>query len=391
MAVATLKHFIHHESAGGIVLFVTAVLAMIVANSGWSGAYYDFMHVPVAVQLGNFAIDKPLLLWVNDGLMAIFFFLIGLEVKREVLQGELADPSQIVFPAFAALGGMVVPVGVYLLVTGGDPAAFAGWAVPAATDIAFALGILSLLGNRVPLSLKMFLLALAIFDDIGAILIIALFFGGDLSVYSLIWAGGGMALLVLFNVLGVRRASLFVLVGVFVWASVLKSGIHATLAGALIAMVIPLKTKGAHGEPLLTHMEHALHPWVAFFILPLFAFMNAGVPLAQMTPSMLLDPIPLGIALGLLVGKAVGVFGAAWLGTILGLCRKPGDLQWRFIFGTALLAGVGFTMSLFIGTLAFTDDRTIDLVRVGVISGSLIAGLLGYLWLRWALPKNQSQ
>jgi NhaA family Na+:H+ antiporter len=388
MPVATLKHFVQHESTGGIVLFGAAMVAMVVANSGLSDLYDVFMHLPVAVQIGGYSIDKTLLHWVNDGLMAVFFFFIGLEVKREVLMGELSDASQIVLPALAAFGGMVVPIGIYIAVTAGDPAAGAGWAVPAATDIAFALGILSLLGPRVPLSLKIFLLALAIFDDIGAILIIALFFGSNLSIVSLIWAGAGLSIMVLFNFLGVKRVELYLFVGIFVWASVLESGIHATLAGVIMAFTIPLRVNDVTGQPLLSHLEHMLHPWVAFLILPAFAFMNAGVSFEGMHLGMVLTPIPLGIILGLVVGKLVGVFGMAWLGTLVGLARKPDDLTWAHIAGVALLAGIGFTMSLFIGTLAYEDVQAIDLVRIGVISGSLIAGSLGYLWLHIVLPKE---
>ncbi|TDI60393.1 MAG: Na+/H+ antiporter NhaA [Alphaproteobacteria bacterium] len=386
MAVATLKNFIHHESTGGIVLFAAALVAMVVANSGLSDAYQEFMHLPLAVQIGSYSIDKSLLHWVNDGLMAIFFFFIGLEVKREVLQGELSNASQIVLPALAAFGGMVVPVGVYLAVTAGDPVASAGWAVPAATDIAFALGILSLLGPRVPLSLKIFLLALAIFDDIGAILIIALFFGSDLSIVSLAWASAGLSIMVLFNFLGVKRTELYLFVGILVWAAVLESGIHATLAGVIMAFTIPLRTDDASGQPLLPHLEHMLHPWVAFLILPAFAFTNAGVSFEGLHLGMLLTPIPLGVILGLVVGKVVGVFGMAWLGTFVGLCRIPDDLTWSYIVGVAMLAGIGFTMSLFIGTLAFEDDQSINLVRIGVIVGSLIAGTMGYFWLNATLP-----
>ncbi len=273
----------------------------------------------------------------------------------------------------AAFGGMVVPVGIYLLVTAGDPVASAGWAVPAATDIAFALGILSLLGPRVPLSLKIFLLALAIFDDIGAILIIALFFGSDLSITSLAWAGAGLSIMVLF-------------VGIVVWAAVLESGIHATLAGVIMAFTIPLRTDDVTGQPLLSHLEHMLHPWVAFLILPAFAFTNAGVSFEGLNLGMLLTPIPLGVVLGLVVGKVVGVFGMAWLGTLVGLCKKPDDLTWAYIVGVAMLAGIGFTMSLFIGTLAFEDVQSINLVRIGVITGSLIAGAMGYFWLNAFLP-----
>ncbi len=386
MPVATLKHFIHHESTGGIVLFAAALVAMVVANSPFADAYQEFMHLPVAVQIGSYSIDKTLLHWVDDGLMAIFFFFIGLEVKREVLQGELSDASQIVMPALAAIGGMVVPVGIYLVVTAGDPVASAGWAVPAATDIAFALGIRALLGPRVPLSLKVFLLALAIFDDIGAILIIALFFGSDLSIGSLIWAGGGLSVMALFNFLGVKRTELYLFVGIIVWAAVLESGIHATLAGVIMAFTIPLRTDDVTGQPLLSHLEHMLHPWVAFLILPAFAFTNAGVSFEGLNLGMLLTPIPLGVILGLVVGKLVGVFGMAWLGTVVGLCRKPDELTWACIAGVAMLAGIGFTMSLFIGSLAFEDVQSTNLVRIGVITGSLMAGVMGYFWLNAFLP-----
>jgi NhaA family Na+:H+ antiporter len=276
------------------------------------------------------------------------------------------------------------------VVTAGDPVASAGWAVPAATDIAFALGILSLLGPRVPLSLKVFLLALAIFDDIGAILIVALFFGSDLSIGSLVWAGGGLSIMALFNFLGVKRTELYLFVGIIVWAAVLESGIHATLAGVIMAFTIPLRTDDVTGQPLLSHLEHMLHPWVAFLILPAFAFTNAGVSFEGLNLGMLLTPIPLGVILGLVVGKLVGVFGMAWLGTVVGLCRKPDELTWAYIAGVAMLAGIGFTMSLFIGSLAFEDAQSTNLVRIGVITGSLMAGVMGYFWLNAFLPATSA-
>lgn len=332
--------------------------------------------------IGAFSIAKPLLLWINDGLMAIFFLLVGLEIKREVLEGELSTVRQASLPGIAAVGGMVVPALVYMAFNAGDPALMRGWAIPTATDIAFALGVLALLGTRAPASLKIFLLALAIIDDLGAIVIIALFYTEKLSLTALGGALAGVAVLVALNLGGVRRLAPYVLAGVFVWVCVLKSGVHATLAGVAIGFSVPLRPKDNAGEAPLTHLEHMLHPWVTYAILPIFAFANAGVSLTGTSVAAALSPLTLGIGLGLFVGKQVGVLAFSWLAIRLGIGSMPAGATWSHIYGVALLTGIGFTMSLFIGTLAFDDPALAAPVRIGVLGGSLLCGALGYLVLR---------
>ena len=375
---------LHHEAASGVLLMAAAVAALVLDNSPLRWLYDAMLSTQVAVQIGALSLDKPLLLWINDGLMAVFFFLVGLEIKRELVDGELSTWDQAALPAVAAVGGMMVPAAIYAAMNAGDAAALRGWAIPAATDIAFALGVLALLGKRVPVALKVFLLALAIIDDLGAILIIAIFFTADLSLVSLAVAGVCTAALVAINVAGVRRVAPYVLIGVVMWVAVLKSGIHATLAGVIVALTIPMSATEEDGEPLLQQLEHALHPWVVFLVMPLFAFANAGVALGGLALADLLAPVPLGIALGLFVGKQVGVFGFAWLGVRMGLCRLPDGVSWVHVYGAGLLAGIGFTMSLFIGTLAFADPAMATGVRLGVLSGSLLSGVAGYLVLRLA-------
>jgi NhaA family Na+:H+ antiporter len=377
--VSALREFLRLEAAGGILLAAAALLALAMANSPLQGLYDGFLDTPVEVRVGALQIAKPLLLWINDGLMAVFFFLVGLELKREALEGELSTPSQVVLPALAAAGGMAVPGAIYAAFNWGDPVTIEGWAIPTATDIAFALGVLSLLGERVPAGLKMFLLTLAILDDLGAIVIIAIFYTANLSPLSLAVAGAALALLVAFNRIGVTRLAPYLLVGLVLWVSVLKSGVHATLAGVALALIIPRHATG--------DLEHDLHPTVAYAILPLFAFANAGVSLAGLTPGVLLAPVPLGIAAGLVVGKAVGVFAVSFLAVSLGFARLPTGANWGALFGVSLLCGIGFTMSLFIGGLAFESSgaQYMAQTRLGIIAGSLLAGIAGYLVLRYAL------
>ena len=374
-----LRQFLKLEAAGGFVLMGAAILALILANTPLAWLYDGLLDTPVAVQVGALKIAKPLLLWINDGLMAVFFLLVGLEIKREVAEGELSSWDRAALPAVAAIGGIVVPAALYLLVNAGSPATLRGWAIPTATDIAFALGVLTLLGARAPAALKIFLLALAIIDDLGAIIIIALFYTEDLSLLSLALAGAGVLMLAILNLAGVKRLAPYLLIGVAIWVCVLKSGIHATLAGVAVALLVP-RGEGEHG--LLRHLEHMLHPWVTFAIMPIFAFANAGVSFASASPGDLLGPLPLGIAVGLFVGKQAGVFGASWLGVRLGLCRLPEGVGWAALYGVCLITGIGFTMSLFIGSLAFGDPQHATGIRLGVFLGSILSGLAGYLLLR---------
>ncbi|HSV29799.1 MAG TPA: Na+/H+ antiporter NhaA [Candidatus Omnitrophota bacterium] len=373
-----LKRFLKLEASGGIVLVAAAAFAMLLANGPLAFFYTALLDLPVAVLVGALEIHKPLILWINDGLMAVFFLLVGLEIKREVAQGELSSIGQAALPAIGAVGGMAVPALVYVLLNLGHPPNLAGWAIPSATDIAFALGVLALMGNRAPASLKLFLLALAVMDDLGAIVIIALFYTADLSTTALALAGIAVAGLAALNMFGVRKLGPYLLVGVFLWVCVLKSGVHATLAGVVVGLAIPLKG-GTAGD-----LEHKLHPWVAYLILPVFAFANAGVPLAGVTLGALLQPVPLGIMLGLFVGKQVGIFTTCWLAIRLGWAKLPEGATWLQFYGVGVLAGIGFTMSLFIGTLAFPEEAGHGAgVRLGVLSGSLLSAVLGagVLWL----------
>ena len=389
MVARALEKFINHEASSGVFLLLAAALALALDNSPLAWLYDGLLTTPVSVQIGALALDKPLLLWINDGLMAVFFFLVGLEIKREVLQGQLSSRDRIALPGIAALGGMAIPALIYLLTTGGDPALIDGWAIPAATDIAFALGILALLGSRVPLALKIFLLALAIIDDLGAIVIIALFYTAQLSPVMLLGAGGALALLVILNLIGVRKLTPYMLLGIVMWVFVLKSGVHATLAGVALALTIPLTTR--EGEGPLERLEHALHPWVAFMVMPVFAFANAGVPLAGLNLEMLMQPLTLGIALGLCIGKPVGIFASVWLAVKTGIARLPDEVNWAQIFGVSALAGIGFTMSLFIGTLAFESPESAAGVRLGVLGGSFISALVGLALLWRAIPAERPE
>ena len=376
--------FLQLESAGGLLLMLAAALALVVANTPLARFYELLLDTPVAVRIGALEIAKPLLLWINDGLMAVFFFLIGLELKRELIEGELADRRNIILPGIGAVGGMAVPALIYIFFNRGDATAMSGWAIPAATDIAFALGILSLLGSQVPRSVKIFLTSLAIFDDIGAILIIAFFYTSKISLTALAVVGVCIAVLFLMSRLKVEARSLFILVGVVMWTAMLKSGVHATLAGVVLAMFIPMRSGGDPSYSPLKSLEHDLHSVVAFCILPIFAFTNAGIGLAGVTAAQILHGVPVGVALGLFLGKQVGVFGLCWLAIRAGLTTLPTGMNWRGLYGTAALTGVGFTMSLFIGSLAF-EQTGVDLLfdeRIGIIAGSLAAGILGFLVLR---------
>ncbi len=369
-----------------------AALAMIVANSPLSTYYELLLELPVEIRVGTFEIDKPLLLWINDGLMAVFFFLIGLELKREVLQGHLSSLRAASLPAFAAVGGMAAPAAIYAAFNWGDPIAMAGWAIPAATDIAFALGVLALLGDRVPPALKAFLLSLAIFDDIGAIVVIALFYTADLSFLALVVAAILLAGLTWLNRSGVRSPGPYFILGIPLWIAVLKSGVHATLAGVALAMFIPLlvRDNAETSDPVappLHRLEHSLHPWVAFGVLPIFAFANAGVPIFELSISDLLHPVPLGIIGGLVIGKVVGILAMSGLAVALAGASLPQGSRWSHMVGTSLLAGIGFTMSLFIASLAFEHgaEAYLGLERIGILTASLIAGVSGYLVLRATL------
>jgi NhaA family Na+:H+ antiporter len=380
-----IVEFLRLESAGGILLVATALLALIVANSPLYDIYQRLLDMRVAVIVGNIEIDKTLLLWINDGLMAVFFLLIGLEVKREVVEGELSSVQQASLPIIGAFGGLIVPALVFAFFNYDDSAAMNGWAIPAATDIAFALGVLSLLGSRVPVSLKILLMAIAIVDDIAAILIIAVFYSDDISTFALMLAAAACVVMFIINKRGVGGPGAYILIGVFMWVCMIKSGVHATLAGVVTAMFIPLscEREGKTVSPA-KHLEHILHPWVAFMIMPVFAFANAGVSFAGLAPRDFLGDVPVGIALGLFVGKQVGIFGLIWLSIVVGLAKRPPGTTWPQLYGTTVLAGIGFTMSLFIGNLAYQHGNFeyAAAVRVGVMAGSLMSGILGYVVLR---------
>lgn len=385
MLVDKLKEFLRLEAASGILLLLAAILAMVAANSPAQHYYDALLKTPVTVAVGQLEISKPLLLWINDGLMAIFFFLIGLEVKREVLAGELSDPSRVVLPIIAAVGGMAVPALIYSAINWGDPIAMRGWAIPSATDIAFALGVLALLGSRIPQALKLFLMTLAIIDDLGAIVIIALFYTADLSVSSLSIAIAAVIGLFILNRRGVLSLVPYMLIGLVLWTAVLKSGVHATLAGVVTAFFIPFKREAGQSQTQLERLEHDLHPSVAYGILPLFAFANAGIPFGGIGVDSFLHPIPLGIALGLFLGNQIGVLGFSWITIKLGISKLPQNVTWVQLYGAALLCGIGFTMSLFVGSLAFEQGGSHSAIdeRLGILIGSLLAGIAGYLVLRF--------
>lgn len=385
-----LTDFLKNEASSGLALMAMAVLALIVANSPLAPLYEGLLKVPVEVRVGGLEIAKPLLLWINDGLMAVFFFLVGLEVKREVLAGELSRPSQVAFPALAALGGMAAPAVIFAALNRTDPTAMQGWAIPVATDIAFALGVLALFGQRVPVALKVFLLTVAVLDDLASIVIIAVFYTSNLSVVSLALAGVVVAGMVVLNRLNVRHVAPYVLLGAALWVLVLKSGVHATLSGVVAAFAIPYLKGEGEDESLAEHFEHTLHPWVAFGVLPVFAFANAGVSLGGLSLGFLLEPVPLGIAAGLFFGKQAGVFGLSWLGARLGIARPPEGVRWRELYAVALLCGIGFTMSLFISSLAYEGlgPGLARASRVGILAGTLLAAVAGSAMLHVALPRR---
>lgn len=385
----TMQQLLKHESTSGILLVIAAVMAMITVNSPAQTLYDALLNTPVEVRIGALQIAKPLLLWVNDGLMALFFLLVGLEIKREILHGELADPAKAALPVMAAIGGMLMPALIYAAFNQGDGVAMRGWAIPTATDIAFALGVLSLLGKRVPPALKLFLLTLAIVDDLGAIVIIALFYTAELSVTSLAVAAAALLMLLLFNRRGVLSLSPYLLVGLVMWVAVLKSGVHATLAGVLLAFFIPLRPAPGENHTLAEGLEHDLHGSVAFMILPLFAFMNTGVALGGLSLDSIINPVPLGIATGLFIGKPLGVMLFCWLAIQLRLAKMPHGVGWWELYGVAVLAGIGFTMSLFISSLAFAqgDPHFVVDERIGILLGSVLSAVYGYGLLRWRLAK----
>lgn len=392
MVIKPLQVFLRMESAGGLLLMMAAVLALIVANSPLAPYHQAFLDLPIEVRVGSFGIAKPLFLWVNDGLMAVFFFLVGLELKREVIEGHLSSLRQASLPAFAALGGMLVPAAIYAAFNWGNPVAMDGWAIPTATDIAFALGVLSLLGKRVPTALKAFLLSVAIFDDFGAIVVIALFYTAQLSMFSLMAAAVFIVGLACLNRFGVMRPAAYFVIGIPLWIAVLKSGVHATLAGVVLAMFIPLRVPGnaQSSESPLRQLEHSLHPWVAFGVLPIFAFANAGVAITGLSLADVLHSVPMGIVTGLLFGKQIGVLAMSWLAVRLGLATLPEGVGRVQFYGTALLCGIGFTMSLFIASLAFEQGSAdfLGLERLGILIGSILSGILGYAVIRFASDKD---
>lgn len=381
MPASALREFLRQEAAGGILLIAAAAIALVLANSQARGVYDEILHA--------YAGPMSVLHWINDGLMALFFLLVGLEIKRELIDGHLSSWSDRALPSIAALGGMAVPAGIYLAVAGSAPGLAKGWAIPSATDIAFAIGVMAMLGKRAPTSLKLFLTTVAIVDDMGAVVIIALAYTTDISGLALLGSAATLGIMFLLNRLGVK--ALWPYLGLFglLWFAVLQSGIHATIAGVLAASAIPIRaTPGAPDaeDSPLHRLEHCLHPWAAFLIVPIFGLANAGVSLTGLAPRDLLQPLPLGVAAGLFLGKQIGVFVAVWLCHRLGIAARPAHSTWLQVYGTALLCGIGFTMSLFIGGLAFSEPHLIDEVKIGVLGGSILAGLAGYLVLRFAPP-----
>ena len=387
MTVA-VRGFMKLESASGILMLTAAIIAMLAANSPLAGLYSELLDTTVAVQVGALLISKPLLLWINDGLMAVFFFLIGLEIKREIMEGELSSVSQIVLPSVGALGGMLIPATIYIWMNWGDPVALDGWAIPVATDIAFALALLSVFGSRVPTALKVFLLTLAIFDDLAAIVIIALFYSADLSLGALLIGAIALIVAVIMNKTGVTRISSYILLGIVLWIAVLKSGVHATLAGVLIAFCIPMRDK--QGNSPLRELENDLHSPVAFAILPAFAFANAGLSLAGMSIEDVFHPVTLGVVSGLFIGKALGILGFVGIAVGLRFVTLPKNVNWIQLLGVAFACGIGFTMSLFIAGLAFEhgSDDYYSGDRLGILLGSILSALVAYVLLHFSLPKS---
>jgi Na+:H+ antiporter, NhaA family len=381
-----IRQFFKSDLAAGVLLISAALLAIIIANTPLSPLYNFLIELPMVVGAGDFEIRKPLLLWINDGLMAVFFFMVGLELKRELIEGELSKKGAIKLPLAGTIGGMLVPALIFVALNLGERGALEGWAIPAATDIAFALGILSILGNRVPVSLKVFLVSLAVLDDIGAIIIIAIFYSDNLSSTALIVAGSCIAILAVLNYLQVNLVSIYIFVGLIMWTAVLKSGVHATLAGVVLALFIPLKNKDNPKHSPLKHLEHELHNSVNLIILPIFAFANSGLRLVGMEAEQLLHPVPVGIALGLFIGKQVGIFSVCWLMIKLKWAELPDKVNMGALYGTSVLCGIGFTMSLFIGSLAF-ENAEVKLFdeRLGIIVGSLLSAFLGVFVLQKSL------
>ncbi|NTW66374.1 MAG: Na+/H+ antiporter NhaA [Nitrospirae bacterium] len=388
----SVQDFLNLESAGGLLLMAATALALMAANSPIAGIYASFLEMPVEVRVGAIHVAKPALHWINDGLMTVFFFLIGLELKREFLEGELSSWRQVALPAAGALGGMVIPAAIFVALNRGEPAALRGWAIPAATDIAFALGIMAMLGSRVPLTLKVFLTSLAIFDDVGAILIIALFYTEQLTIAALLFAGAMIVLLLLLYLRGVTNKTAYLIIGALLWLGVLKSGIHATIAGVILAFFIPLReSEGGERSPLL-ELERDLHTTVSYGILPLFAFANAGISLAGVQLSSLLHTLPLGIAAGLFLGKQAGVFLFSFLAVKLRIAQPLESVGWKTFYGVAVLCGIGFTMSLFISGLAFepgTLGESVD-ERIGILAGSFLSAIVGYVVLDRTLPAHSA-
>jgi NhaA family Na+:H+ antiporter len=378
------REFIDSEAASAMPLLGAAIAALVLANSPFAEAVDGLLRLRLGLSWGPLDLNKPVLLWINDGLMAVFFLLVGLEIKRETAEGALSQPSQIALPVVAAIGGMAVPALVYVAINWSDPTALRGWAIPAATDIAFSLGVLAALGSRVPLTLKVFLTTLAIVDDLGSIVVIAIFYTDSLSPIALTLAAVFVAGLAILNAAGVRRLLPYLVLGALLWLSVLKSGVHATLAGVVLAMFVPLKSAGEPDEarPAI-RLEHVIKPWSAWFIMPVFAFANAGLPLAGLSLASLVAPLPLGIMAGLFLGKQLGIMLGAGLLIATGMARMPQGATWRSLYGVSILGGIGFTMSLFIGTLAFEDDTSREAqVRLGVLAGSLLSALAGWMVLR---------
>ncbi len=379
MAIKPIKEFLKLEAASGIILLGMLVLALIIANSPLYTFYEHFLDLPIQVRVGQIDINKPIQLWINDGLMAIFFMLLSLEIKRELFEGELSSASQIILPLFAAVGGIAVPVAVFFALAHGQSLdVLRGWAIPTTTDIALALGVIALLGKRVPAGLKVFLVALSIVDDIFAIVLIAVFYSSNLSYLALAFAGMGVAVLAIMNFYQVSRIAAYIMVGVFIWVAVLKSGVHATLAGTIVGLFIPIKLKSTKFSPA-KHLEHVLHPWIAFAIMPLFVFVNAGVPLFNTNLTDLLMPLPMGIIFGLFVGKQLGVFAFSWLAIRCRFSKLPTGSSMIQLYGLACITGIGFTMSLFISSLAYTNTPFDIISRQAVLLGSLFSGVLGVL------------
>ena len=425
-----IQEFLHQQASGGILLIIATVIALAWANSPFAESYYHLWHTYIKIDVGGVGLNYSLHHWINDGLMVIFFFVVGLEIKREMLVGELSSAKKAALPIAAALGGMIFPALIYTMFNIGSEGA-SGWGIPMATDIAFVVGILALLGNRVPLALKIFILALAIVDDLGAVLVIAIFYTSNISFTSLIIGAGLLVLLIAMNRMGVRNLLVYTLVGIALWLAFLKSGVHATVAGVLLAFTIPVSSRintkkfknetenllkdfdnaGEHGEDVLTNsqrlsivdqienncekiltplqrFEHGLHPWVSFFIMPVFALANAGVAVSDELGSALTHPVSIGIILGLFLGKQIGIFSFSYIAVKLKLASEPEGVSWKKIYAASVLAGIGFTMSLFIANLAFSSPELLNISKVGILTGSLLSGIVGFIILKSALNKK---